>query len=306
MFGLDSFAVPENVGGRFSVLSPVGLLPAALVGVDIEEMRKGAEFFIHNGRDLFMSLSAIYNAFLLKKYPINIMMPYTSRLKSFAEWFAQLWAESLGKRFDVNGNEVFFGSTPVDAIGTIDQHSQVQLYKEGPFDKVITFIELNNHDYNQAIKSEWYENYHYLNGVDLKKLLNVELYATEVALKMADRLSLKIVVNFLDEFSLGYLFMLYQYVVATIGLSNNINPFDQPGVEEGKEYAYGLLNRKGYDTKRNEYEKMEKETKGILLDYRVKMISKNLTTKSFWWHFQEAGIRSPFFIFYTKIRKIQL
>jgi len=82
MFGLDSFAVPENVGGRFSVLSPVGLLPAALVGVDIEEMRKGAEFFIHNGRDLFMSLSAIYNAFLLKKYPINIMMPYTSRLKS--------------------------------------------------------------------------------------------------------------------------------------------------------------------------------------------------------------------------------
>lgn len=253
--GLDSFVVPSNVGGRFSVLSPVGLFPAAMVGIDIEQMRKGAEYFIHNGKGIFMKLSAIYNIFLEKRYPINIIMPYSSRLKSFAEWFAQLWGESLGKRFDKNGNEVYFGSTPVDAIGSIDQHSQLQLYKEGPFDKLITFIELSEHDFNITLKGNWYDNYTYLDGVDLSKLLNIELYATEVALKKANRPSLKLIIDFLDEFSLGYIFMLYQYVVATIGLANSINPFDQPGVEEGKDYAYGLLGRKGYDGKREEYER---------------------------------------------------
>lgn len=260
MFGLDSFVVPGNVGGRFSVLSSVGLLPAALVGIDIEQMKKGAEYFIQHGKSIFMTMSAIYNAFLEKKYPINVIMPYSSRLKSFSEWFCQLWGESLGKRYNNEIKEVYFGSTPVSAVGSVDQHSQLQLYKEGPFDKLITFIELSEHDFNQTLKGDWYENYNYLDGVDLNKLLNIELYATEVALKMAGRPSMKIVIDYLDEFSLGYMFMLYQYIVAVLGLTNNINPFDQPGVEEGKDYAYGLLKRKGYDTKRNEYEKSGKRS----------------------------------------------
>jgi len=239
-FGLKSFVVPENVGGRFSVLSSVGIVPLAILGIDIRELKNGGRFFIHNGKN------------------INVLMPYTSRLKSFAEWFCQLWGESLGKRYTKDGKEVFFGSTPVAAIGSIDQHSQLQLYKEGPFDKLITFIQLDKHDFNQELNGEWYENYRYLTGVDLSRLLNVELQATEVALKKANRVSMKISIDFLDEFSLGYLFMLYEYVVATLGIINNINPFDQPGVEEGKDYAYGILNRTGYENKRKEYEEFGK------------------------------------------------
>lgn len=254
MFGLKAFEVPENVGGRFSVLSPVGLLPLALLGIDIEQLKAGGKYFIHNGKNLYIKMTAIYNAFLERKKNINVLMPYTSRLKSFAEWFAQLWGESLGKKYALDGKELFFGSTPVSAIGSIDQHSQLQLYKEGPFDKLITFIQIDKHDFNQELNGDWYENYKYLTGVDLSRLLNVELQATEVALKKANRVSMKITVDFLDEFSLGYLIMLYEYVVATLGVINNINPFDQPGVEEGKDYAYGILNRKGYENKRKEYE----------------------------------------------------
>lgn len=254
MFGLKAFEVPENVGGRFSVLSPVGLLPLALVGIDIEKLKSGGKYFIQNGKNLYIKMTAIYNAFLERRKAINVLMPYTSRLKSFSEWFAQLWGESLGKRYSIDGKELFFGSTPVSAIGSIDQHSQLQLYKEGPFDKFITFIQIDKHDFNQELNGDWYENYKYLTGVDLSRLLNVELQATEVALKKANRVSMKITVDFIDEFSLGYLIMLYEYVVATLGVINGINPFDQPGVEEGKDYAYGILNRNGYENKRKEYE----------------------------------------------------
>jgi len=253
-FELKAFEVPENVGGRFSVLSPVGLVPLAMLGIDIEQLKSGGKFFIHNGKNLYLRMTAIYNGFLERKKSINVIMPYTSRLKSFAEWFAQLWGESLGKRFSKDGKEVFFGSTPVAAIGSIDQHSQLQLYKEGPFDKFITFIQIDKHDFNQDLNGDWYDNYKYLTGVDLSRLLNTELNATEVALKKANRVSMKLSVDYLDEFSLGYLIMLYEYVVATLGIINKINPFDQPGVEEGKDYAYGILKRKGYDNKRKEYE----------------------------------------------------
>lgn len=257
-FGLKSFVVPENVGGRFSVLSSVGIVPLAILGIDIRELKNGGRFFIHNGKNIYLKMTAIYNAYLKRGKNINVLMPYTSRLKSFAEWFCQLWGESLGKRYTKDGKEVFFGSTPVAAIGSIDQHSQLQLYKEGPLDKLITFIQLDKHDFNQELNGDWYENYRYLTGVDLSRLLNVELQATEVALKKANRVSMKISIDFLDEFSIGYLFMLYEYVVATLGIINNINPFDQPGVEEGKDYAYGILNRAGYENKRKEYEESGK------------------------------------------------
>ncbi|ADR19356.1 hypothetical protein [Calditerrivibrio nitroreducens] len=257
-FGLKSFVVPENVGGRFSVLSSVGIVPLSILGIDIRELKNGGRFFIHNGKNIYLKMTAIYNAYLKRGKNINVLMPYTSRLKSFAEWFCQLWGESLGKRYTRDGRDLFFGSTPVAAIGSIDQHSQLQLYKEGPLDKLITFIQLDKHDFNQELNGEWYENYRYLTGVDLSRLLNVELQATEVALKKANRVSMKISIDFLDEFSLGYLFMLYEYVVATLGIINNINPFDQPGVEEGKDYAYGILNRTGYENKRKEYEEFGK------------------------------------------------
>ncbi|MCX8084931.1 MAG: glucose-6-phosphate isomerase [Calditerrivibrio sp.] len=266
MLNILAFTVPPNVGGRYSVLSAVGLLPAALVGVDIKRILEGAAYFIHNGKNIYLTMTAIYNIYLTRGKNINVIMPYSSRLKSFSEWFNQLWGESLGKRYDLSGREVYFGSTPVGAVGTIDQHSQLQLYKEGPFDKFITFLELSKHDFNLDLDGSWYENYNYLDGVDLNRLLNTELYATEAALKKASRASMKVVVDYLDEFSMGYLFMLYQYVVATLGIINNINPFDQPGVEEGKDYAYGILNRKGYDEKRKEFESFNRRDRDFIIE----------------------------------------
>jgi glucose-6-phosphate isomerase len=145
--GIATLPVPPNVGGRFSVLSAVGLLPAALIGIDIEQLLAGAAAMIdrcttdqleRNPAGLFAVLQFL--AASEQDAPIHVMMPYSDRLYGFADWFRQLWAESLGKRFSTDGREVFTGPTPVKALGATDQHSQVQLYIEGPFDKTITFL----------------------------------------------------------------------------------------------------------------------------------------------------------------------
>jgi len=245
--GFVSFEVQPNVGGRFSVLSPVGLVPAAILGLDIDKLLQGAMSANKDGYEQILTLSAIYMYFMDKGKNINVMMPYSSRLISFADWFCQLWGESLGKSKTKNGKEISFGTTPVRATGTIDQHSQVQLYKEGPNDKVFTFIEVLNHDKDKKIVSP-YEAYDYLNGHTLGKLCNIELMGTEAALKTADRPSVKISLDIVDEYTIGALFMIWQYIVPVIGLAYDIDPFDQPGVEEGKDYAYSMLGRKGYDS----------------------------------------------------------
>ncbi|TCK60869.1 glucose-6-phosphate isomerase [Seleniivibrio woodruffii] len=245
--GFVSFDVQPNVGGRFSVLSPVGLVPAAILGLDIDKLLQGAMSANKDGYEQILTLSAIYMYFMDKGKNINVMMPYSSRLISFADWFCQLWGESLGKSKTKNGQHISFGTTPVRATGTIDQHSQVQLYKEGPNDKVFTFIEVLNHDKDKKIVSP-YEAYDYLNGHTLGKLCNIELMGTEAALKTADRPSVKISLDIVDEYTIGALFMLWQYIVPVIGLAYDIDPFDQPGVEEGKDYAYSMLGRKGYDS----------------------------------------------------------
>lgn len=256
--GLKSFSIPQNVGGRFSILSPVGLLPACLLGVDIKKMLNGAGDVLKN-QEQFLTLTALYHA-CLKKKSINVLMPYSQKLEKFSEWFCQLWGESLGKKSDLFGNEVFAGSTPVKAIGSIDQHSQVQLYKEGPNNKLITFIEVKNHDFDKKVEHIFYEDFSYLEGVHLSNLLNTELHATELSIMLDKRMNLKISVDFVNEYSLGYLFMLFELVVAVLGLSININPFDQPGVEEGKNFAYGLLGRKNYKNKLEEFNKFYKKS----------------------------------------------
>lgn len=256
--GFVSFEVQPNVGGRFSVLSPVGLVPAALLGMDIDKLLEGAAAANKDNYEKIIVMSAIYMYFMDMGKNINVMMPYSSRLISFADWYCQLWGESLGKSKDKDGKEIFFGSTPVRATGTVDQHSQVQLYKEGPNDKMFTFIEVINHDKDKKIISPC-ESYDYLNGHTLGKLCNIELIGTEAALKNSDRPSLKISLDVIDEFNVGTLFMLWQYIVPVIGLANNIDPFDQPGVEEGKDYAYAMLGRKGYDSTKQKLEEIYKK-----------------------------------------------
>jgi len=256
--GLKSFSVPENVGGRFSVLSAVGLVPAALLGMDIERLLAGASDVIKDQYNKVVTLSSIYMYFMDKGLNINALMPYSSRLASFADWYCQLWGESLGKSSDVDGNSILFGTTPVRAVGTIDQHSQVQLYKEGPKDKIVTFVEVANHDKDKKIDSD-FPAYSYLNGHTLGELCNIELRATEAALKNGGRPSIKISMDILDECTLGALFMLWQYVVPVVGLANDVDPFDQPGVEEGKNYAYGLLERDGFSEMKDKFQEIYKK-----------------------------------------------
>ncbi len=256
---LVTFPIEASVGGRFSVLSPVGLVPAALIGVDIEKLLLGAKDIVDNYQYQIEVASAIYLYYMDNGKSINVLMPYSSRLDKYAEWFCQLWGESLGKKLTYSGKEITFGSTPVRAVGAIDQHSQIQLFREGPLDKVVTFVEVKQHDKDKSVSGNFYDAFGYLNGLYLGKLLNTELQTTEAALLTSGVPSLKISIDTLDEFSLGQLFMFMQYIVPIIGLAVDINPFDQPGVEEAKEYAYGLMDRAGFEAKKQEFHEIYKK-----------------------------------------------
>jgi glucose-6-phosphate isomerase len=226
-----------------------------MLGMDIDKLLEGAASVTKDKYEKIVTLSSIYMYFMENGRNINVLMPYSSRLSSFADWFCQLWGESLGKSKDTDGNEVLFGSTPVKAVGVIDQHSQVQLFKEGPNDKIVTFIEVEKHEKDKKIMAE-FDDYGYLEGHSLGELCNIELLATEAALKNTGKPSVKVSIDSIDEYTLGALFMMWQYIVPVVGLANDIDPFDQPGVEEGKNYSYGLLGRSGYDNMKTKFEEI--------------------------------------------------
>lgn len=263
---IAALPVPPNVGGRFSVLSAVGLFPAAMVGIPIRELLDGAREMAErcgdadltrNPAGLFAALQ--YLADTAKGAPIQVMMPYDDRLRDVADWFRQLWAESLGKARTRGGEEVFAGPTPVKALGATDQHSQVQLYVEGPFDKTITFlIELGRREDMEIprIYGE-VEELGYLGGHTLGELLRVEKEATEAALTQRGRMNMTIELTELDARSLGGLLMLLQIATVYAGGFYGVDPLDQPGVELGKHLTYGILGRAGFDEARQEYESRE-------------------------------------------------
>ena len=258
--GFKTYVVPDGVGGRFSVFSPVGLLSAAVLGIDIRSMLKGAA-----DMDAFCSVpslddnpammyAALSTAAMEKGVNINVMMPYADALKDTSEWFCQLWAESLGKRFDNNGNRVETGQTPVRAVGVTDQHSQVQLYTEGPFDKMITFIEVENFSTKLEIPKSPVPVYdaEYLAGQSFNKLIASELYATRYAVTRAGKMNLLIRLSELNEYTFGALIMFFEVATAAAGEFMDINAFDQPGVEEGKLATFALMGREGYEKKAEE------------------------------------------------------
>jgi glucose-6-phosphate isomerase len=253
---IPALAVPPGVGGRFSVLSPVGLLPAALVGIDVEALLHGAsraleraeaDDLLRNPAGLFAGLLWAADARLGGR--IHVLMPYSDRLRDFAEWYRQLWAESLGKRVNRRGEEVCTGPTPVTAVGATDQHSQVQLFMEGPYDKVVTFIRLEDAGGDLPIprRPGLPEELDYLGGKSLGALLRTEQEATESALARAGRMSMRIWLERLDAESLGELLMFYQVATGYAGVWYGVDPFDQPGVELGKRLTFGAMGRPGYE-----------------------------------------------------------
>jgi glucose-6-phosphate isomerase len=253
--GIAALEVPPEVGGRFSVLTPVGLLPAALVGIDIagliagaarEVERAGREDLLKNPAALFAALHWAADAWLGAR--IHVLMPYSDRLREFAAWYCQLWAESLGKRVDRRGGVIFTGPTPVAAIGATDQHSQVQLYMEGPFDKLVTFIRIEHTGEDVAIprRENLPEELAYLPGHTLAELLGAEQDATSAALARMGRMSVTLSLPALSAETFGELIMFYQVATGFAGAWYGVNPFDQPGVELGKRLTFAALGRPGF------------------------------------------------------------
>lgn len=255
---LKTLPIPQNVGGRFSVFSPVGLLPAAVSGINIKKLLEGAVWMDKkcSEADLmknpaYLNAAIHYLMHTKKKKNISVMMPYTSSLKTFSDWYAQLWAESLGKKLDLNGKEVFTGQTPVKALGAVDQHSQMQLYREGPVDKIITFVGLKQFS-NDCKATKVFHNLEplmHLTDKDLGELLNSELEATEFAIANAGRPSVRITLNELSPESVGALLYMFEVQTAFAGGLYNIDPFNQPGVEEGKKATHAIMGRKKKEDK---------------------------------------------------------
>ncbi|MCB5262146.1 MAG: glucose-6-phosphate isomerase [Candidatus Cloacimonetes bacterium] len=260
--GFPSFVVPDNVGGRFSVLTDVGLLSSAFAGIDIKALLKGAADMrkLSETADITQNpplLNGLLHFLYMREGKnISVMMPYSNSLYDFADWYRQLWAESLGKRYDTQNREIFVGQTPVKALGTTDQHSQVQLYTQGPNDKVITFLTVEqwNHDYIIPDIHPEREEVNYLGGKKLSQLLNAERLATEFALCQAQRPNANLIFPQLSADNLGAAIMMYQIQTVFTGKLLNINPLDQPGVEAGKIATYALMGKKGYDAQRKEIE----------------------------------------------------
>jgi len=270
---LKSLPVPEKVGGRYSVLSPVGLFPSALIGVEVQELIRGAKdmdkLIFDSGRKTNPAelLAGIYYRFAQRGKKILVMMPYSSRLNNFSEWFAQLWAESLGKKFSLSNKLIRAGSTPVRALGATDQHSQLQLYLEGPEDKLITFLKLEK--FSEALlipePEPGLEELSWLSGHTIAELFNTELFATSASLAQEGKPSITITIPELSGYYLGMLFYLFELSTVICAGLWDVNPFDQPGVELGKQYTYGLMKKPGYEKKVKELEKFRKKGRGYIL-----------------------------------------
>lgn len=258
--GLETFYVPDGVGGRFSELCPVGLIAAAVCGIDIEELLAGAAYMDElcsepDYRSNMAYMAAICETEAMKKgCNISVMMPYADSLKYIADWYAQLWAESLGKRTDNGGSVVHTGQTPVKALGVTDQHSQVQLYTEGPFDKVITFIGVDKYRSEVTIPHSFDDiaDVAFLSGHSFNELIKSEQMATEYAVTRSGHMNKTITLPVVNPFTIGELLYFFEIQTAYAGELLNINAFDQPGVEEGKNATYALLGKHGYDEKRRE------------------------------------------------------
>lgn len=253
---LATLPVPPGVGGRFSVLSPVGLLPIAFAGLDIRALCAGARAMDARTQSPTLDANpAAFHAALLyaamgRGVSIHVLMPYSDRLLRLSEWYGQLWAESLGKRLALDGSLVETGHTPVRALGATDQHSQVQLYVEGPRDKLVTFLRVEEHAADLAIPAAFpdVDTLACLGGHTFGELLNMEQRATELALADAGRMTSTLTMPRVDEVSIGELFHFFEVQTLIMGGLLGVNPLDQPGVEAGKRNTYALAGKKGAES----------------------------------------------------------
>lgn len=250
------FFVPPSVGGRFSVFTPVGLVPAALIGIDIGKVLRGARdanklcWSDNPAKNLALQSALVHHALDTQRgKKIEVVFAYSQYLWGGAFWYRQLWAESLGKRVNRWGEVVHTGQTPVAALGVTDQHSQLQLYAEGPNDKMITFWEVEKPRLDLTIPRDFkqFDSAKYLGGKKIGQLFRAERVATEAALTQAGRPNCRWTLPRVDEQTIGAFFQMLEFQTAFAGELYGIDAFDQPGVELGKKMTYGLMGRKGYE-----------------------------------------------------------
>lgn len=271
--GYRTLEVPEGVGGRFSVLSAVGLFSAAMCGIDIDALMQGAADMDKRLGDANVlknpaaMIAAVHYALDRKGKPISVMMPYSTSLYYLADWFRQLWAESLGKQDGLKKKNVFTGQTPIKALGTTDQHSQVQLYREGPNDKIITFLEVENYGNKLTIPGSMkhVETLRYLAGANFQGLIGAEKLGTEYALLESQRPTMSVVFPAITPQTIGQFLYLYECAVSYMGGLYEINTYDQPAVQLGKDATYALMGKDGFADLAKKIQPVAKKDKKFLL-----------------------------------------
>lgn len=258
---IDSLEVPPGVGGRYSVFSAVGLFPLAVAGVDVAGLLAGARQMDKRCRKnhvwsnpAAMLAQILTLSFKEKQKTELIFMPYSDRLNSVGDWFVQLWAESLGKKYSLNGEQIFCGQTPIPCRGATDQHSQLQLFAEGPNNKIVLFVVPEK--WRRDLKMGRFKSpptplfqrgergdleIDFLQNRKMGELLHTEWAATERLLTEAKRPNLTLFIPEITPHALGQLYQLLMVATVYMGELLNVNPFDQPGVEQNKIYIRELM-----------------------------------------------------------------
>jgi glucose-6-phosphate isomerase len=262
--GFRSLAVPPDVDGRFSALTAVGLFPAAAAGIDVEMLLAGAAMMDQRMRAAESPLAdpalvlagALRTLARTRDARIVVLMSYAERLAGVGDWFCQLWGESLGKAQDRTGRMVEHGQTAVRARGSADQHSHLQLYLEGPRDKVVLFVRVDDHGEPLDVPAAYQdlEEVGCLGGNSLTALLNGSQRATEFALARRGRPSATISLPEVNPFTVGQLVYLLEMATIASGWLAGIDPFGQPAIEQAKELIDGLIGRPGFEAHRAEIE----------------------------------------------------
>jgi glucose-6-phosphate isomerase len=237
---IKTFEIPKNVGGRFSVFSAVGLLPLAILGVDIDNLLKGAKTV----RDSFFSQGIHYEPTMQKarflvenknRFNINVVFSYSTALEGFNKWYIQLWGESLGKK-NINGTKQ--SHTPIGLIGPVDQHSFLQLIAEGKRDKTITFIKINDFQDDRKIPAntlDGFDDLDYIDNLSFSELIENQANATIEAIENLKDIPCDVItIEKVDEYNIAKLMFNYQLLTSIIGKFVQINTYNQPGVEDGK------------------------------------------------------------------------
>ncbi len=250
--GVEVLEFPDDVGGRFSVLSASGLFTPAVAGVDVEAVVQGARRYLARvSKAALIDNSAAVSAAIAylmaahKRKSVHVLMPYADALEPLARWYAQLIGESLGKRARRGSRTVAVGPTPLPARGSTDQHSQIQLFVDGPADKWLNFVSVERCRRAQRIAGG--EPADYLEGVDLGALLRAEQRGTAISLAAARRPTANWILPEIHPQCIGQLFLALALHTAYQGALYGIDAYDQPGVEAGKLAAFALLGRDGYE-----------------------------------------------------------